>query len=207
MSDQRHYTRAEFFRAGASGGADAVSRMFRGLFAVRPDPVRKKRVLPIRPPGALVESAFLDACTGCNDCIIACPHSVIRKAGPELGAKVAGTPLIVPEDNPCLFCKDLPCIAACQEGALISPKEGERATIGVAVVNVENCYQVKGAPCDYCSSYCPEKKARAIVAGSFGEAPTVNAAACTGCGTCAQLCPALPKAIRIQPAVGISKTS
>jgi len=191
---ERRYSRADFFRVGAAGGADAVSRMLSGLFGVTSRP---KRSAPLRPPGALKESEFLAACTGCNDCIVACPHSVIRKAGPEVGEKIAGTPVIIPEDNPCVFCQDLPCIAACQEGALLQP-EG-RVAIGVAVVDVESCYQVKGAPCDYCSSYCPEKKAGAIKAGAHGEAPVVNAEACTGCGTCAQLCPAMPKAIRILP--------
>jgi ferredoxin-type protein NapG len=91
----------------------------------------------------------LKACTGCNDCLLACPHQVIRKAGPELG-KGAGTPVIVPEDNPCLLCEDLPCIAACEEGALVPPPEGERASLGLAVVDANACVQLRGEFCDDC---------------------------------------------------------
>jgi ferredoxin-type protein NapG len=200
MSREQQYTRAEFFRAGASGGADAITRMFRGLFSVRPEaPARPKPAAPLRPPGALLGAEFLAACTGCNDCIVACPHSVIRKAGPEVGETFAGKPVIVPEDNPCRLCDDLPCITACQEGALVPPAEGERITLGVAVVDASRCVQLQGEFCDDCSTYCPEKKARAIVSHGFGELPTVNAEACTGCGECVMVCKPTGAAIKIVP--------
>ena len=72
----------------------------------------------LRPPGAVHEAEFLGLCTAGNDCIIACPKQAIRKAGDEFGEQQAGKPMILPETNPCWLCKDLPCITACETGAL-----------------------------------------------------------------------------------------
>jgi ferredoxin-type protein NapG len=149
----------------------------------------------VRPPGALPEKEFSAACTSCSDCIKACPHFAIRKAGPELGKSVAGTPIVVPKDNPCLMCSDYPCIAACSPKALILPLAEMRIKIGIAVVNPRTCYQAQGQPCDYCMMHCPEKP-KAISAVQPGTLPTVDLQTCTGCGKCAQICPA--DAVEIQ---------
>lgn len=47
----------------------------------------------LRPPGALAEPAFLDACTRCGDCIRACPAQCITVRGDE---GPASFPHIVP---------------------------------------------------------------------------------------------------------------
>ncbi len=79
----------------------------------------------LRPPGALAEHEFLDACTRCGDCIEACEPGAIRIA-PERMRAAAGTPMIDASESPCMLCEDLPCIAACETGALRSeaPKSG-----------------------------------------------------------------------------------
>ncbi|MHC4971160.1 MAG: 4Fe-4S binding protein [Planctomycetota bacterium] len=143
----------------------------------------------LRPPGAIEERAFLEACTRCDDCLVACPQFVIRKAGPEAGA-MAGTPVIVPHENPCLMCQGLPCIERCGTGALV---RGERTRIGLATVTAARCYMALGQPCDYCVVACPETPAAISVAR--GEAARVDVERCTGCGCCAQICP--PGAIAI----------
>lgn len=132
---------------------------------------------PIRPPGARTEDEFLDLCTRCDDCIKSCPEWVIRKSGDD------GTPAIVPVENPCLMCDGFPCIAACTTGALRMP-DGFVA-IGTAVIDEARCYQMQGQPCDYCVRECPY-----VIAP-----PSVLADLCSGCGKCAQICPAV--AIRI----------
>lgn len=139
----------------------------------------------LRPPGALEETAFLSACTQCTDCQTACPHDSIRRLGPEFGP-VAGTPAIIPDESPCYLCEDMPCIAACEPGAL-RPLERREVAMGVAVLEREKCYVAQGQPCDYCFSRCPLRDS-AITRTDIGL-PVIMEAACVGCGVCAYLCP------------------
>jgi ferredoxin-type protein NapG len=155
--------------------------------------ISKTPPLWIRPPGALPEKEFLKKCTGCMDCIKACPHYVIRRAGAELGTSIQETPILLPHENPCLLCADFPCIKSCTTGALV-PFEG-KARLGLAVVQEEKCYSSQGQPCEYCRTICPEKP-KAIVISQRGQAAQVQTDSCTGCGKCVQLCPA--QAIWIQ---------
>lgn len=199
MSTERSCTRKDFFKTLLAGARDGVVDLFGGAHAaaetIREAVEHAARPAPslarwVRPPGALpAEREFLAACTNCDDCVKACPHWVIKKAGFEFGNALSGSPIIVPGENPCLFCEGLPCIAACGEGALIPPRAGERPKIGIAVVDEKTCYQALEQPCDYCQQHCPEKP-KAIICGTPGKAPRVDQNSCTGCGKCAQICPA-----------------
>ena len=165
-----------------AGGLDAVARPL--VPAVRP-PLKPF----VRPPGAVEEARFLDRCSRCDDCVKACPEWVVRKAGSEFGERLAGTPIILPVENPCVFCEGLPCITACKTGALVVPASGAFTRIGLAVVDAARCYMAQGQPCDYCVKDCPERP-RAIRLGAPGKPAEVLADACTGCGECAEICPA-----------------
>ncbi|MEK7865867.1 MAG: 4Fe-4S dicluster domain-containing protein [Planctomycetota bacterium] len=199
------FTRKDFLRLGLArlvGAASDAADLARGVVAAareRTAPPPEGLVRPpgglVRPPGALPERAFLDKCTRCDACIRACPHFVVRKAGPELGARIGGTPVLDPRENPCRFCDGLPCIAACEPGALVAPAAGAKARIGLARVDKDRCFMALGQPCDYCQKSCPVRP-RAIKVGGFRVPAVVDAATCTGCGECAQICPA--KAVRIQ---------
>jgi len=68
-----------------------------------------------RPPGALPEPEFLERCTGCDECMKACPVNVIMIEDTELRY-----PVIYPETDPCIHCEDTPCISSCPTGALKS---------------------------------------------------------------------------------------
>lgn len=196
-------TRKQFFRLGASKAAEGAEALLRNLaervaagLPPRPGPradAGRKRL--VRPPGAVQEEAFLQRCTRCDACIKACPHWVIRKAGEELGRRIGGTPIFLPAENPCLMCEEFPCIAACETGALMWPSEGESARIGVAVPCADTCYLAQGQPCDYCEKECPTAPV-SITASSRGRPAEVDAQTCTGCGKCAQICPA--RAIEIE---------
>lgn len=186
--DQAAMTRSEFLRGGWWRALAGVTAAVRGGGARAPRP--PARPVPagwVRPPGALDEPAFLAACTRCDGCVQACPHLAIRKAGPELGAALAGTPVLKPDESPCLYCDGLPCIAACDDGALVAGLE--RPAIGVIRIAADVCYQAQRQPCDYCAVRCPERP-RAVSVGMPGAVPAVNMDRCTGCGVCAQICPA-----------------
>ena len=137
-----------------------------------------------RPPGA--KENFLEFCTACADCIKACPHFSIRKAGEELGKKISSTPIIIPKENPCLMCSDFPCIQVCETGAL-QLLEQKTYTIGLAAVR-DHCYMNQNQPCDYCMVHCPTKP-KAITVNALGQMPMILSDHCTGCGECAQICP------------------
>jgi len=150
----------------------------------------------LRPPGALPKKEFLRACTQCTDCQEACPYQSIRRLGPEFGA-AAGTPAVIPDESPCYLCADMPCITACEPGALIATPV-EAVSMGTVVLSTEACYVAQGQPCDYCTVRCPLGE-RAIAVGADGV-PQIDPSGCAGCGVCAYLCPA--DALRVNPARG-----
>jgi len=147
----------------------------------------------LRPPGALPEASFLEACTRCTDCQQACPYDSIRRLGPEFGA-AAETPAIIASESPCYLCRDMPCIAACEPRALL-PVMRHDVRMGRAVVDLDRCYLSRKQPCDYCVVRCPIGDV-AIRFDADGL-PEVVEDRCTGCGVCAYLCPGT--AIRIKP--------
>lgn len=138
------------------------------------------------PPGAVPN--FYNVCTRCNDCVKACPHWAIRKAGPELGPALDGVPLIYPGDAPCKLCADLPCVAACEPQALLPLPIAAIRLGAVAVIDYPHCYVPQGRACDECVKSCPVG-AQALVTDPAGY-PRVLAHGCTGCGLCVQECPA-----------------
>lgn len=139
-----------------------------------------------RPPGALPEDAFAKTCTKCTACQEACPYQSIRRLGPEFGP-AGGTPAIIPAESPCYLCPDMPCISACEPGAL-KPVPTHQVRLGLAVLDQQACYLSQGQPCDYCVTRCPLKGQ--AIAFDGDELPRIDEKQCTGCGVCAYLCPA-----------------
>lgn len=186
-------TRRDFFSSVfkelASTAGAMASSVTDGLAALDSPPSRPPAKPFVRPPGAVAEASFLALCTRCDDCVKACPEWVIRKTGPEFGARLEGYPMLLPEQNPCVFCDGLPCAAACKTGALAAPAAGGFVRVGTAVVDNARCYMGQGQPCDYCVKECPVAP-KAIAVTARGLSAGVNAARCTGCGECAQICPA-----------------
>jgi ferredoxin-type protein NapG len=115
---------------------------------------------------------------------------------------VADTPAVIPLETPCYLCKDMPCIKACETGALLDLPRSE-VEMGTAVINLNSCYLALGQPCDYCVERCPLKN-EAIAFGPAGP-PEINESSCTGCGVCAYLCPA--DAITIIPNTALDATA
>lgn len=147
----------------------------------------------IRPPGALREADFIDACVRCGLCVQACPYDTLRLA--DLAQPVpVGTPYFVARATPCFMCETIPCAQACPTGALALAEIGA-AKMGLATLGAaDRCFSYTGAAyCDSCFQACP-LKGRAIRmqhgrtprGGSFK--PVVDAEHCTGCGLCEDAC-------------------
>jgi len=174
----------------------------------------------LRPPGALDEFEFLTKCTRCDKCMRACPENAILVAPPSAGLALK-TPYLDPRSVPCFLCTTLPCIAACEDGALVWPRrtladktvlEGPKAArMGTARVKESRCVTWETADrearaCRICVDRCPYPgEALRLAEPAEGETlghPVVDAETCTGCGICVFACPAEPGAIVVEPRRG-----
>ncbi|MFQ5449233.1 MAG: 4Fe-4S dicluster domain-containing protein [Nitrospinaceae bacterium] len=158
-----------------------------------------KRVPLIRPPGAISEQQFLQACTRCDKCIHACPKDAIQRVPKKMGFLIMGTPYIDPKKIPCVMCDDLPCIPACPDGALVPPESGSRFDVkmGYAILDKSKCQAYGDTFCQQCVIDCP-------IPGAItqtGQKPIFHKNVCTGCGVCVLSCSTvnIPLAIKIKP--------
>ncbi|MEL1134580.1 4Fe-4S dicluster domain-containing protein [Desulfitobacterium sp. THU1] len=152
----------------------------------------KKRLL--RPPGALEEIAFLAGCQRCGKCRMVCENKSIHMAGPDEGITV-GTPYLIPEEQPCTFC--LRCIEACPSGVLEYRESLQSYSIGVAIINQDQCLAYKEQLCSSCLYACP-MGVKALDLKDF-RYPKVRVEDCLGCGLCIKTCLAEDLAITIVP--------
>lgn len=179
-------TRREFFTSWFDAAKEAAA-------ASRSPSDKPSRAL-LRPPGALLpDENFLEKCTGCDECISACPPGILFKIKDDSGKVL---PAIETSSKPCLMCTDIPCAPACPEGALIKPESPEKIRIGIARVNPTTCITFKGQTCDLCFQACPYPHSALMM---IGTRPLVGSGACTGCGLCEQACPVRPRAIVVIP--------
>ena len=158
-----------------------------------------RRVPLLRPPGAITERQFLQACTRCDECIHACPKDAIQRVPKKMGFLIAGSPYIDPKKIPCVMCDDLPCISACPDGALVPPPNNDRMEVkmGYAILDKKNCQAYGDTFCQQCVIDCP-------IPGAIiqkDQKPIIDKRTCTGCGVCVLSCSTvnIPLAIKIKP--------
>jgi ferredoxin-type protein NapG len=158
----------------------------------------------LRPPGALDARDFNARCIKCGQCVAACPYDTLKLATADSGIPI-GTPYFIPRDIPCYMCEDIPCIPVCPTGALDHALQNiDKARMGLAVIDIENCLSWQGLRCEICYRECPaqgqaisiEHHPRRISKHAM-FVPLVHSDACTGCGICEKACPTQKAAIRV----------
>jgi ferredoxin-type protein NapG len=156
-----------------------------------------KRVPVLRPPGAISEKAFLQACTRCEECIHACPKDAIQRAPKKFGFLIHNTPYIDAMRTPCVMCTELPCISACPDGALLPVQELTDVSMGYAILDKKKCQAYGETFCQQCVIDCPVPGAIHQV----NDKPIIDKNICTGCGVCMRSCSTvnIPLAIKIKP--------
>lgn len=191
MATNPSYGRREFLKDSVRSTVKAAQEFVKhadGLPVEPPPPLA--RVDWLRPPGAVPELLFLERCTKCNDCVVACPPGalVVHSTG--------GTPVLFADQSPCLLCEDFPCIAACTTDALL-PVEGiHHVRMGVASISHRLC--TAGQGCHACVSKCPvDALARDVETLELSVAGEI----CVGCGMCEMVCKTVNDhvAIRVVP--------
>lgn len=148
----------------------------------------------IRPPGALVEPAFLAACTRCGECERACPVHAIRPLGTQFGL-ASGTPVLNPALTACVMCDGMPCAAACPTPALEIPDNGWRdVRMSRITIDEDRCIAFNNTECGVCTRVCPVGE-DALRLDARGR-PVIGDA-CTGCGSCVGACVTAPSSILV----------
>ena len=150
----------------------------------------------LRPPGALPEQAFLDTCYRCGNCVDVCPAHAIKPMTRE-DVERAGTPYVDPDLAACVVCQERACMKACPSGALKPVADPKEIAMGLARVDHYLCVRHHGQECTICRDKCPIGT-DAIDLSDGGEIE-VKPEGCVGCGVCQFHCPALPKAIVVEP--------
>jgi MauM/NapG family ferredoxin protein len=164
----------------------------------------------IRPPGALDEQRFVDACVRCGECMKVCPTNALQPALFEAGVEGIFSPRLVPRMGYCEFNCTL-CGELCPSGAIrrLSVPEKHRTVIGIAEFDKDRCLPfAKGKSCIVCEEHCPVpdkaiKFREAEAKTEQGEKvvvkqPYVERDLCIGCGICETKCPLPgPSAIRV----------
>lgn len=137
------------------------------------------REAPLRPPYALDEAAFLEACDACGDCIAACPENILL-------SDRLGRPRVDFSTGSCTFCDA--CAEICTREAFHDARADRAPWTALAEVS-QSCLEHRGIACRTCEIGC---EAMAI---SFRPLPggisrlQIDGERCNGCGACVPLCP------------------
>jgi ferredoxin-type protein NapF len=147
----------------------------------------------IRLPWAL----RADLCTGCGDCVGACPESIVT-----LDEKSRAIVDFRRGAGVCSFCGA--CAEACREPVFAAaavrattPPWTLRATIGA------DCLTQDGVMCQTCKDTCGDSAIRFVYAAGRIPEPSIDLDRCTGCGACVASCPAAAIEIRRIEAVDV----
>jgi ferredoxin-type protein NapF len=136
--------------------------------------------LPLRPPWAIAEWAFVRRCDGCLACVDVCSEGILRPGSDghvEVDFRYGG----------CDFCGA--CAAACDRGALRRGQTGHDRAFRHQPVIDDTCLAMAGEPCRTCEAFCDNYAIRFNPDAQGRVVPQVLDELCNGCGACVGPCP------------------
>lgn len=133
----------------------------------------------LRPPWALAEVEFVESCTGCGECVTACPDNLIKVGRgklPEMEFSLGG----------CDFCEA--CLQVCEPQAL---KQGDAQAVPWQIkASIQpNCLLLNAVVCRSCGEVCDQQAIRFKLETGGVARPLLDADTCNGCGACFAVCP------------------
>jgi MauM/NapG family ferredoxin protein len=156
---------------------------------------RRRATGPLRPPGAAKEETFTGLCIRCGNCSRACPTEIITHETGQHGLAGVLTPMIVFQDDYCVeTCNQ--CTVVCPSGALqpVPLEDKIKATMGIAVVDMDVCLLGDDRECSICRNRCPFEAIRLDFSEEFYTlTPVIDPDRCPGCGACQVACPTKPE--------------
>lgn len=190
--------RRSFIGASAAASAAAFAaddKVFDGGLAEVSKPGVPERERPLIPAGSASEDSFSRRCVGCQLCVAACPHHILR---PSADPKRCSLPEMGFENG---WCRPdcTKCGAACPAGAIVklTSEEKRNTHIGRASWHKGRCLAAgEGVSCNSCQRHCPVDAITLVPLDkndkSSPKIPVVDEARCIGCGACEHFCPARP---------------
>ncbi|MDZ7372780.1 MAG: 4Fe-4S binding protein [candidate division KSB1 bacterium] len=180
--------------AGGTLAAAALSVGFVG---------RESSSSKLRPPGALVESEFLDRCVRCLECVRICSSTgaCLQPALLERGVAGFWTPVADMRHGYCEYNCNL-CGQVCPTGAItrLSVEDKQKVVMGTAYFDRSRCIPwYRNEDCLVCEEHCPipekairlEQRPVQLPSGEtrLVKFPYVVEDLCIGCGICVTKCP------------------